>query len=54
MTRKKKPVLPKAGTAFAFPLGERWFVDASYCMSVLLTNAIFLLSGDHDGTLIVP
>ena len=25
-----------------------------YFVSVLLTNAIFLLSGDHDGTLIVP
>src|SRR5262245_5240029 len=25
-----------------------------YLISELLTNAIFLLSGDHDGTLIVP
>jgi hypothetical protein len=30
------------------------FVCIRYFLSVLLTKAICLLSGDHDGTLIVP
>ncbi len=44
-------------------IASRWTQTSSFCIlhssffiqkSVLLTNASFLLSGDHDGTLIVP
>ena len=35
-------------------LGNPASRESYFSVSVLLTNASFLLSGDHDGTLIVP